>query len=342
MKIVKKIILWVTLSAIVQVGVLYYANNYIFSVKSVDLKVKKIVTNTKTKPKDADVKIPEGAEKISICYNGRYLAYCNDDKLNVVDTKTGYTTEVKRDEDNKVSYIKWLPDRNRLLIAEKVDGNFKLSYYDVNKNIKEDIKELTWADENSEVKDIEVSTLTNVKYIKVSHEDAKTRIYRLDIMEEMSRIKTAAYSVGDIGVIPHQDKLVYEDADDNRIYCTDADEDHLIKVSGVRDLKLISVDSNDNIYVGQVQDDKIVNIFSRNVDGDSENWTNIPLGTPVDKENIYVTSLGNIYVNDSSKGIVKNVKTGIETSYKGKLVQMYEKGILSLSEDNKVIKTIYK
>lgn len=78
-----------------------------------------------------------------------------------------------------------------MLIAEKEDSQegskFKLSYYEVDKDIKEDVKELDWSDGEAQIDDIQESHLTNVIYIKMESEGRRTTIYRLDINKSMEK-----------------------------------------------------------------------------------------------------------------------------------------------------------
>lgn len=340
MKVFKRIFLWIMISLTVQFAGLYYANSYILS-SDTSIKTKKVVKSDTKKP-DAEVKIPEGAKHVGVSFDGRYLAYYDGDVLKVVDTKTGEEKNVEFDDGVQVSFYKWLSDRNRMLIAEKEtskrSSNFKLAYYDVDKDIKEEIKELDWADKNAEVEDIQASPLTNIIYVKVANSGKRSSIYWINIMKEMKKADTNSYVIGKIRVVPHEDKLVYEDLTYNRISVTG--KNRSINIDGVKTPSLIAVDDNDNVYIGDTQDGKVTKIYYGNVNDDGSKYQSVDLREAVNKDDIFVASQGKIYTNDNLKGTVREFGSGKEFIYPGIFVQMYEGGVVSIS-DGKLVKTIF-
>ncbi|MDW8801813.1 hypothetical protein P8V03_11720 [Clostridium sp. A1-XYC3] len=340
MKVFKRIFLWIMISLTVQFAGLYYANSYILS-SDTSIKTKKVVKSDTKKP-DAEVKIPEGAKHVGVSFDGRYLAYYDGDVLKVVDTKTGEEKNVEFDDGVQVSFYKWLSDRNRMLIAEKEtskrSSNFKLAYYDVDKDIKEEIKELDWADKNAEVEDIQASPLTNIIYVKVANSGKRSSIYWINIMKEMKKADTNSYVIGKIRVVPHEDKLVYEDLTYNRISVTG--KNRSINIDGVKTPSLIAVDDNDNVYIGDTQDGKVTKIYYGNVNDDGSQYKSVDLREAVNKDDIFVASQGKIYTNDNLKGTVREFGSGKEFIYPGIFVQMYEGGVVSIS-DGKLVKTIF-
>lgn len=340
MKIVKRIFIWILISLSIQFAGLFYANNYFLS-SDTSIKTKKIVKSEAKKP-DAEVKIPDNAKNITVSFDARYLAYYDGDVLKVVDTKTGAEKNVEFNDGIQVSFYKWLPDRNRMLIAEKEiskqASNFKLAYYDVDKDVKEDIKELDWSNKKAEVEDIEASPLTNVIYVKVASSGKRSNIYWINIMKEMKKVETKAYMIGNIKVIPHDDKLVYEDLTYKRIYVTGQNEP--ITINGVSNPCLLGVDDNDNVYVGENQGNKITKIYFGNVKEYGNSFQTINLNNAVDKNNVFVSSQGKVYINDNFKGIVTEVQSGKQYVYHGTFIEAYDGGVASIS-DGKLQKTIF-
>lgn len=340
MKIFKRIFLWILISLTIQFAGLFYADKY-FLATNTSIKTKKVV-KSEVKKQDAEVKIPDNATHVNASFNARYLAYYDGDVLKVINTKTGEEKKVDFEDGVQVSFYKWLPDRNRMLIAEKETGkkgsSFKLAYYDVDKDVKEDIKELDWADKNAEVEDIQASPLTNIIYVKVANGGKRSSIYWINIMKEMKKVDTMAYMIGKIKVVPHEDKLVYEDLTHHRIYITGQDEP--LDINGVNNPSLIAVDDEDRVYIGETQDDKISKIYYGSVKEGRNSLQTIDLGTAVDKDAIYVSSQGKIYINDNLKGVVREVASGKEYIYQGKFIQIYTDGIISVS-DGKMVKTLF-
>lgn len=341
MKIFKRIFIWSLISLAIQLGGLYYIENYILSTQT-SVKIKKVEKNIANKVPDAKIIVPDGAEGISASFDAKYLAYYEDDSLKVVNTRDGNVETVDFDEGVEISFYKWLPDRDRILIAEKHikdedidEKGFKLSYYDVAKSAKEEIKDITWAGNSSEVSDIQVSTLTNIICVKVSHNELNSKIYWINIMKEMRKIKTKSSNIGNMRVLPHEDRLIYEDLNSNNVYATNIGK---ISIEGIDNTCLIGVDNSDRVYVGQVVDNNIVKIFYGKLNEDTIKWNNIALQEPVNKEKIYVLEDGHIYVNDNLKGIIKEISNGKQTAYKGTFLQLYNKGVVSISE-GKLVKT---
>ena len=236
------------------------------------------------------------------------------------------------DEGSKISFYKWLPDRNRMLLVEKKSydesSNLILYSYDVSKGEKVKIKDLDWGDTKSEVEDIQLSTLTGVTYVKVSNKGERSSIYRIDRMGSMTKTDTIPNFVSNIALLRHEDKLVYEGLVYNKIYATGSDE--AISVEGVDKLTLIGTDDDDNVYLGELKDKLISKIYYGKTSDNTEDWKVIDLQVPSEKNDLFVSSDGKVYQNDSLKGVVKEINSGTQTSYQGKLLQLYTKGIVSL------------
>ncbi|NMM64687.1 hypothetical protein HBE96_18940 [Clostridium sp. P21] len=340
MKIFVRILIWIMISLSVQLAGLFYVNKYLLA-SDTTIKAKKVVKSDNKKP-DVKINIPDTAKNINISFDGKFLAYYDGDILKIVNTVTGDEKKVEFEDGVKVSFYKWLSDRNRMLIAEKEsssdESSFKLAYYDVDKDLKEDIKNLELDDKKSEVVDIQASPLTNVIYVKVASSGKRSKIYWINIMKEMKDVETRSYQIGNIKLLPHEDKLVYEDLTHGRIYTTDKDEP--LEINGVNRPSLVGVDDNDNIYIGETNEDKVTKIFYGSIKEGRNNLQTVDLGSAVDKDNILITEQGKIYINDNLRGLVKEFSSGREYKYEGSFLQMYNGGVVSLS-DGKLIKTLF-
>lgn len=342
MKHLKKILIWILVSLSLQLVGLFYINNYYLSNNVSDIKAKK-VENKKPEPKKTiDISVPQNAKHVNLSYDGKYLSYYDGDILDVVNTDNGEIQKVNFEDGVKISFYRWLNDRNRMLIAEKVptknnEITLKLSYYDVDRKEKVEIKDLASIDKKSEVVDIKASTLTNVKYIKVAHSGNRSSIYWLNIMEDMKKIETKSYLIGNIEVIPHEDKLVYEDLTYNKIHVTNVKNP--ITINGANKLSLISVDSEDVIYLAEMDGDKVKKIHYGTLKDSTEKWSVSEINSEtVTLGDVYVSLDGKIFINDNLKGIVKELSSGKEVSYEGKFLHMYNGGIASI-KGGKLIKT---
>jgi hypothetical protein len=340
MKIVTRIFIWILISLTAQLSGLFYVNNYFLSINTV-IKTKKIV-NSNLKKTNVEIKIPDNAKNVEVSFDAKYLSYYDGDVLKVVDTTTGEEKNVEFNSGIHVSFYKWLPDRDRMLIAEKEIGNqssnFKLAYYDVDKNVKENIKQLDWVSKNAEVQDIQASPITNVIYVKVGTSGGRSDIYWINIMNEMKKIDTRAYMIGKIIVMPHEDKLLYEDTIYKKIYMTGQSEP--LNISGVNNPSLLGVDDNDNVYIGETQDNRVDRIYYGSVDDGTNSLQGINLPSTVDKNDIFISPEGKVYINDNLKGIVTEVGSGKQYTYQGNFVQIYDGGIVSIS-NGKLKKVIF-
>jgi len=341
MKIFKRVMIWAAISIAIQFSGLFYINNFFLS-ESTNIKVNKIISKNSEKT-NAVVSIPEGAKNVSASYNGRYIAYYDNGGLKVINTNTGDKTIVEFNKGVKVSYYKWLSDRNRMLIAEKhtADGSndFQLAYYDVDKDTKDKIEDLTSAGSKAEISHIEASPLTNMIYIKLANSDNRNSIYSMNIMKEIQKVSTHTNTVGNICIVPHEDNLVYEDYAFKKIYSTLTDK--AIEIPGVEKSILLSVDSNDNVYIGELSGDTVNRVYYGPVGADASTYKMVDLGTAVNSKEVLVSSDGKIYLNDNFRGKVTDLATKKEYTYRGNFIQIYEDGILSVS-DNQAVKTPMK
>jgi hypothetical protein len=339
MKIIKRIVIWSMLSLALQMSGFYYINKYYLSDET-HITVSKLQKSTETE-KTADVSVPDGAENISASYNGKYVAYYDSNVIKVVDMSSGEVKTIDFDSGVEVSYFKWLSDRNRMLIAEKHKTSsgmsFELSYYDVGKDTKDTITELAWAGKSAEVSDIEASPLTNMIFIKIALNDYQSSIYSLNIMGSKNKVSTVVSRIGNICIVPHVDKLYYEDSQNSRVYSTSTKSK--MEIGGSDKLALLSIDSSDDVFLGGISsDDTVKRIYHGQSGADASTYAFVDLATPVMKEDIFVSNDGNIYLNDNFKGILTELATGKQYTYTGNFIQIYDGGIMSLSE-NKIVKT---
>lgn len=335
MKHLKRILIWCGISLVLQISALFYVNNYLLT-GNTSIKSKKITQSDSKNFNKVKVKIPEEAKDFQVSYDGKYISYINFDKLVIIDTRDGKEKQFKKDID--MLYCKWLPDRDRMLIAQKIIKNGEdkvgLSYYDAKKEEQEDAKVITYMDRRTKVEDIIVSTLNNVIYLKVLRGGNRTNIYRVDIMKEINKVQTRDHFVGKMAIIPHEDKLVYEGLINKNINITHSRQKLIpTGVTNPSTLKLIGVDRNDRVYIAQTFDDTVKAIYSTNLEEDNGMWKKYNIQEQ-DKnvQDILLTYDGKLYLNNNLKGMVKNLESGKETTYNGIFKGIYSKGIVSMND----------
>lgn len=264
MKSIKRIIAWICISLGMQIAILYYVDTYLFSTENVSSKIvsTKVEDNKKNKKSDINIEVPEDAENKALSCDGQYLAYIENDRLKIVDAYSGDEESIELQQGLHMSFYKWAPDRNILLIAakKKVDGKSKFIFYsyDAEKGTKEKLQnkngEETYftASRGTEVEDIELSPFTNMIYIKSGLPGGKSDFHKINIMQKLNKVETKIYMIGDIKIIPNDDSVAYESVNQNKVYITGCENP--IKVDGVDKICLIDVDDNDVIYVGEIEE----------------------------------------------------------------------------------------
>lgn len=332
MKRYKRIIAWAILSIILQVSGLLILDNFVFKHSSA-FESKKIEVN-KDKTKDINATIPTQASNINISYNGKYLTYVENDVLYMEDTKTGTKNEVKTEDDASILYYKWLSDRDRLIIAEKVSGKIQLVTYNPKDSSETFVSSICTYEDGMEVKKISESTITGVYYIDIYKGGLKSTVYRIDINNDLSKVTLQANVLGNMQVIPHEDRLVYEDEISNKFYVTSPNKQ--LTFNSNKNLTLLGIDREDIVYIGELNGDKISSIICGKIDDGTSSWSNIVLDAVVNRDDLYFSNKSEILINDNLKGVVKNLTTNTEVEYEGKLIAIKEDFIATVDGKGKL------
>jgi len=331
MKWMKRISIWIIVSLSLQCLGLFYLDHYFLATDS-KVTTKQVVENKNDKLKNIDIKVPTNAENILVSYDAKYLSYFEDEKLKIVNCKDGKVKTIDSEEGTKISFSEWLPDRNRMYLVEKnsndESSNLVLYSYDVLKGEKLKVKELACGGTNSEVQDIQLSTLTGVTYVNVSNNGKKNSIYRIDRMGDITKINTIPNLVSNIALVRHEDKLVYEGLIYNKIYAAGAQAP--ISFNSAEKLTLMGTDNDDNVYIGELNNNLVSKVYYGKTSVDTNQWKTLTLQKPAGKSDLYVLPSGKVYQNDTLKGVLTEISSGTQTSYPGKLSQLYTKGIASI------------
>ncbi|MBZ9636693.1 hypothetical protein [Clostridium sp. FP1] len=331
----KRIGIWIVVSLSLQCLVLFYIDHYFLATSDSKAVSKKIVEDEKEETKKIDITVPESAEKILASYDAKYLSYYEDQQLKIVDCKDGKIKNVEAEEGSKICFYKWLPDRNRMYIVEKKSDDesskLELYSYDLSKGEKAKYVDLDWSNGETKVEDIQGSTLTGFYYVKASNNGERSQIYRIDRMRKTRKVNTIPNKVSNIVSSRHEDNVVYEGLVYNKIYATAREEPtEPITIKGVDKLTIIGIDNNDNVYLGELKDKLVSKIYYGKTADKTQDWKTIELQQPCERDDLFVSDAGKVYQHDSLQGVVKEINSGSQTSYEGKFLQMYAKGIVSL------------
>lgn len=338
MKGLKKIIAWTLIPITLELAGLLYVDQFYLNDET-SFNAKKIDIAAKKEPNKINIKVSEDVKNIGVSYNGNYISYYEDGAIQVIDTSSKKKKEIKIDDGAKFSAYKWLPDRDIMLIAEKYNGEDGSSYlkfesYNANKDEKNVLSndknkqlKIPLADDKYEVLDMALSTATNVTYLKVGKDGAKSRIYRINVMAQLEETKYINCKLGKIAVANKEDKLIYEDTTNNRIRVVGAKNPIATGENATH--YLLASDSEDKVYIGNGDNGKVKKIFVTNLKTTKEDWKIVSLPQQTSKNDIHITRSGKIYINNPSMGVVTELETGKETKYNGNLVQIYDFGVIS-------------
>lgn len=361
MKLLKRILILTVLAFCLENAGLYYLNKNYFK-PTEEINLVKIDTPTVTHPDNTNkINLSEKAEKINVSYDGSYISYIEDSILKIMNLSTKEIQNVDPDKNMKLDYYEWLPDDNRLVIVERpsdMSNSYSLSLfsYDVKKKNKQQFiyfgKTYCTIDlDNVEehVKNISFSSSNTYMCIQVAKTNGKSTLYSIDVMGEKSTVKEGASVTGTIEVIPGDTAMVYQA--DNSVYqieaFTDKNEDtkytgSYININGANALSFLDVDHDANIYIGTIVNGLVTSIYYGQKSADPSSWASISLPKPTASENIYVGIKGEVYVLDTQTSNVNELKSKADYEFKGKLIGVYSKGIVSIDNNTIIVKPFSK
>ncbi|NMF06737.1 dipeptidyl-peptidase IV [Clostridium beijerinckii] len=333
----KKLIVWATLALMLEVSLLYILNNFVFK-NSSEFNSKKIEVK-KNSTDGINVTIPSNIENIDLSYEGKYLTYFKGKKLYIQDTRTGKVSEINTEDNETIMYYRWLEDRDLIAIVENIkkDGKEKVQLitYNPSSFSKTLVKEICKYKKNMVVNNMTTSVLTNVFYINMNNGNSGNKVYRIDRNEELTNIDIKASSLGNMQVIPHEDRLIYEDKINNKFFITSPNKQLIFNSN--KKLALLSIDKKDVIYIGEINGDKISSIFYGKVNEDTSTWNKVTLDSSVDKKDLYFSNESEILINDNLKGEVRNITTGKKIEYEGKLIKIKDEFIAIMDNNGKLV-----
>ena len=341
MKLLKKLIIWMLLSVILQCGMLYGLEQTIFKNTS-EFETSNLELN-KDKKMEIDASVPADAENTSISYNGKYLTYQKDGKLYVEDTQTGENNEVITKDNGEILYHKWLSDRDRIIIAEKAEiqgvNKVQLLTYNPKDNSQIVVKTICDYTDNMEIRKISASVLTGVYYIDVYKGGMKSTLYRVDRNEDLTQVFLNANILGNLEVIPREDRLIYEDKTNNSFYITNPNN-RLIFDSNIN-LALLGISKDGIVFVGELDEEKISKIIYGSVDEDTSTWQTKELEDVINRDDVYFNENNEIIVNHNLEGKIKNLMTNEEIEYEGKMIEIKENFVATVDGDGKLQYTYF-
>ncbi|MDP4088016.1 MAG: hypothetical protein Q8930_01945 [Bacillota bacterium] len=347
MRYIKIFIVGFLFIVIVQAGILtyldkvYLADNATYS----SVKVPDVVPS-KTETSKPKLTIVQGGTDITASCDGKYISYMKGSVLNILDSDNAESITVPAEDGMTIAYYKWIYDRNRLILAErpvssKKAAYYKFYYYDVDSRSTAEIydevnnKEVQIPEYNNEkISEIDMSTLTNLIYVKVTNSSAQSKIYRINIMAQENEVKTVTSHIGRIVSAKKTDKLFYQNSTSNEVFKQGSNSPVLI--DGHTNLSLLGIDDKDNVYLALTNKGMTKEIYYGSVSGSK--WNRVDIATAVDFSNVFVNFNGSIYIRDNGQSMVYELSTGNKTSFQGEIIGIYGSEIIS-KQGNEIIKT---
>ena len=323
MKKLKMILSWVILSLILQCSVLFFLDKFYFK-DNTNVNMEQVKIDDNHVNTNMHVHIPDNAKDIKVSYDAKYVAYYEDKALKVCNTNTGDEDVLKNSEGRVILRSIWLQDRNKLLTLEVEDGEIVLYNYDAQKQTDQKIVDICPYKANYKNFDIQVSTITGVTYIQINN-----AIYRIDINQSFAtNVPLAVQSLGSVSVMPTKDRLVYVAKKGTVIHMTQPVS--RIPIDSNEQIEILGIDEDGYVYVGQIKNNLVDGIIKKNLDNINSKSEKIKLDKPVEKSNIFINGKGQIYVNNPSNKVVKEIKSSAEIKYKGNFVAYYSNGVASI------------
>lgn len=335
---------------IIQFGILVYLETEYFAVDASYSSTKVENATTQETPAKPKLILEEASTNITASHDGKYISYIKDSNIYILNTEETDKIQVPANSGMTISYYKWIYDRNRLIVAERPISSdngayFKLYYYDVESKQKVEIFNevnnksirIPLYSSNEKISSIEVSTLTNVIYVKLESSLNSSRIYSINIMSQEKNVNTVTHYIGKIISTKKDDILLYEDLINKKVYRSD--NNSVVTIDGKSNLSLLGIDNKDNVYLALTDNNKTKAIYCGNIIGGS--WKKTDLKEEEIVADIYVNLKGQIFVKDIAKSIINELGTGKGTYSNGSIVDLYENGIIS-EKNGEIIKASFE
>lgn len=333
---------WFALAFLVQQSIFLFVDK-VYLASDFDIKAEKIEEQDDQADKKTEIDIKSGIDKVNLSSDARYVSYISSGKLMVLDSNDNTEKECDTANGAQIAFYKWLNDEDNMIVIQKIKDNGayylepisfdakkgesrNLADFDLNKvRIKLDSSK-------DGVNNVVFSTLTHSLYIEVKKSNGKCDLYYANVMNQLKKVKSDKL-ISNVVVSATSTNAVIEEGRNIEILNTRGS----LSIPNVKNSKVLGADVNDNVYFGEVLNNKIEKIYYTVLSDKSRKWNELKLTEPVDKENIIIDYSGKVYINNKFKKSVLELTSNKSLNYKGELVQSYSKGVIS-KDGNKLIK----
>jgi len=334
MKKLERLCKWILISILLQITFLVYINFVYLPNRGIVKATLYELTDDLTE--NRSMKISADAKNIHVSFSGLFTAFMNGGNLVIADIKKNKTVKSINPAGGEFTYYRWLPDREILIYSVKSpgggNGEVQISTYDIDPGLERSYPKISGLPDGSSVSDIELSPLTNVVYVMINIGDACAKIYRYDIMDNISFIMNSGTN-SVIKETTYSDNLVYQ-TESGKITSRNGTNGKNYSISLNGKVVLLAVDSEDNIYVGELNEEKkVLNIKYGKCDQKVKTWLQIKLNVPVVSTDVFVTPDGTIYCVERQENRIYTVGDGSDFSYDGELLEVLDHYIVSKNDN---------
>ncbi|WP_084413166.1 hypothetical protein [Desulfovirgula thermocuniculi] len=243
-----KLLAWLAAAAVLQAGVYLYLDRVLlapaspFQVGAVTGKEDIVTTG-----------------KVYYSRDRRYMAHVKNDQVEIYSMKDKKLVRTVDLEEKRVSYFKWLEDRDLALMGLYHDGaaqtEVTLTQLFPEPGIHEVATTIKELPKGSRITDVAYSVATNVIYIQVKTASNIYRIYRTDANHNLARIYLNTNNIGRIAVLFDQDTLIYDDLTHNTVNMREGNGRWRVISPPNGRYRLVGVDHDNNIYIAKLNEE---------------------------------------------------------------------------------------
>lgn len=332
MKKMARIYKWIIVSVLLQAFVLSYLN-FVYLPNRGNIK-STMYEFGDDNIKDRSVGLPSGARDIKVSYNGLFAAYIDGGNLKIVDIEKRKNIKTLEPSDGEFTFFRWLPDRDMLIYSSgtssKSQSQVSISTYETGTALDRSYPKIKGLPVGSATSDIELSPLTNVVYVLIRTGESHTRLYKYNIMDNLSFIMKAGAGF-QIKETAYNDILFYQDGE-GKVKKRDGKSGKSSTVSQDSNARLLAVDSDDRAYTGSLNGEgKITDIIFGKSDQDSKEWDKLELKIPALPEDVFITPDGSVYTANRADAKIVKPDGSTAGSFKGELLEVLDDYTVSLN-----------
>lgn len=341
---------------IVEVGGLIFVDRSYLKQSTADVKVVEVTSSAHETTTNLKIPLDNSATDIKASYDGSYLAFKLNGKLEVLDLTDGKTRQISMASSMKLGYYKWVYNRDQLIIAE----TYKSSYYYYAKLYNLNAGAISTSSTPREIRDtvnntdakidmpydsgyisgLDFSTDTVTTYLKISNSYGHSALWIFDVPYNNKQYPIDPIHIGNMQCLKTVTQLMYEDTANGKVCMVNQGA---LDIDGETRFKLLGFDRDDDVYLAKGDGTTTKEILygslvtystsgSTKINLEPTDMKTLKSSTEMKTSNILVTLNGNIYYNDSENKVFHDLKNSSKSiSYRGEVVVVYDRGFITVN-----------